>query len=43
MRNFLSHIYENRLFTPQLIQKLKLFTKALFPCPLETGKSSQTF
>ena len=37
MRNFL----RNLLFTPQLIQKLKLFTKALFPYALETGKSSQ--
>ena len=38
--NFLSHIYKNRLFVPQLIQELKLKTnrKTLFPSLLETPK-----
>ena len=38
IRNFLSHIYKNRLFTPQLIEELELKTnrKARLLSPLET-------
>ena len=40
-RNFLYHIYENRLFTPPLFQMLKPFPRHIFSNPLEiSGKFS---
>ena len=37
--NFLSHIYKNRLFTPQLIQKLKPFQRHSSPTPWKHQKT----
>ena len=43
MENFLSHIYKNRLFTPELIQKLKSFPKQPSPSPLKHQKTENVF
>ena len=40
-RNFLNHIYKNRLFTPQLIEKLKPFPRQSSPTPRKHQKQQK--